>query len=155
MSEAAVQLKTVIPQIVEQLEQGGNVQLAFQGTSMLPMVLGGRDEVILSPVTAPLKKYDVPFYRRDNGQFVLHRIVKAGESYTCIGDNQFLYERGVRQDQVLAVMTGFVRKGKTYAVTQPGYKLYCRVWHWSRFPRKVYRRVLGYVRCLFRRKNTR
>jgi hypothetical protein len=37
----------------------------------------------------PPKKYDVIFYRRENGQYVLHRIIKIKkDGYVCRGDNQ-------------------------------------------------------------------
>ena len=77
----------LLPLIREQLAQGGSVRIAPNGTSMLPMLRQGMDTVVLSPVPERLQKYDIPFYRRDNGQFVLHRITAVGETYACIGDN--------------------------------------------------------------------
>ncbi len=146
MREAVVGLEQMMPLIQEQLENGGTVSFTPRGISMRPMLEGGRDQVILAPLPGQLKKYDLPLYRRDNGQFVLHRIVRAGETYTCVGDNQFALESHVRQDQLLAVVTGFVRKGKTYTVNQLSYRLYCRFWHWSRPMRYLYRRGIGFLR---------
>ncbi|MDO5436494.1 MAG: hypothetical protein Q4G19_09010 [Clostridia bacterium] len=40
---------------------------------------GGRDGILLTAVSGPLKKNDVVLYRRANGQFILHRIIRAGE----------------------------------------------------------------------------
>ncbi len=151
MSETSVHLEEVMPLIQERLAQGGTVQFTPRGTSMLPMLLGGRDQVVLAPVRDRLRKYDLPLYRRENGQYVLHRIVKAGETYTCIGDNQFVYESGLRQDQMLAVVTEFVRKGKTYSVTQLRYRIYCRVWHGSRTVRQWGLGCVSRLRRLFSR----
>lgn len=134
-----VRLEQVIPVILEKLSKGDRVRLYPKGTSMLPLIRQGIDSVELSTASGPLKKYDLPFYIRDNGQYVLHRIVKTGATYTCIGDNQTVYEYGVRQDQVLAVVTGFYRKDKYRSAEHFGYKLYVRLWHWSRFVRKCWR----------------
>lgn len=135
MLEKNVRLEQLMPLIEERLAAGESVRFTPHGISMRPMLEGGRDKVVLSPVTGKLKKYDLPLYRRDNGQYVLHRIVGVGETYTCRGDNQMYNESGIRQEQLLAVVTEFARKGKTYSVTDPCYLLYCRVLCWCRIPR--------------------
>lgn len=159
MPDTSVRLEQLLPLMQERLAVGESVQFTPHGTSMRPMLEGGRDQVVLSPLPDKLRKYDLPLYRRDNGQFVLHRIVKASQTYTCIGDNQFVLEPGVRPDQMLAVVTGFVRKGKSYATDSWKYRFYCRFWHISRPVRYAFlwswrilcaiiRRLLG----LFRKK---
>lgn len=137
MPDTSVRLAQVFPLMQERMANGESVQFTPQGTSMRPTIYGGRDQVVLAALPEKLKKYDLPLYRRDNGQFVLHRIVKVGETYTCIGDNQFVYEPGVRQDQMLALAVGFYRKGKFYKTDSFGYRLYSRVWHWSRPVRRI------------------
>lgn len=128
-----------MPVILEKIAQGYSVRLYPKGTSMLPLIRQGIDSVELSPLSGELRKYDLPLYRRDNGQFVLHRIVKEGACYTCIGDNQTVYEAGVRQDQLLAVVTGIYRKDRYIPVDAFGYKCYLRFWQWTRFIRKYWR----------------
>ena len=142
-----------MPLILEQLNGGGSVRFGPHGTSMLPMIRQGKDTVTLSPITGELKKYDLPFYRRDNGQYVLHRIlkVKSGE-YTCIGDNQFVYEKGVRQDQLIAYVTSFHRGDKEIKVTSLSYRLYCRFHHYTRPIRRVWRVVCYRLSCFFKQK---
>ena len=137
MSDASVRLAEVFPLMQERINNGESVQFTPHGTSMRPTIYGGRDQVVLAALPEKLKKYDLPLYRRDNGQFVLHRIVKVGETYTCIGDNQFVFEPGVRQDQMLALAVGFYRKGKYYSTDSFGYRLYSRVWHCYRPVRRV------------------
>ena len=146
-----VRLEQVFPIIQKELAAGRSVKIIPQGISMRPMILGGRDQVVLSPLPKELKKYDLPFYQRDNGQFVLHRIVKADGEFTCIGDNQFKYEKGVRQDQMIAITTGFVRKGKYHSVDEKGYRLYCCLWHWSRPVRGAVHQCIGIFKAILRR----
>lgn len=138
--------RELLPLIREQIALGGSVRIAPRGTSMLPMLRQGVDTVVLSPVPDRLRKYDIPFYRRDDGQFVLHRIVAVGDTYTCIGDNQYELESGVGQDQMIAVVTSFTRGGREISVTNPGYWCYCRFWHYSRPVRRIWRGVLGWLR---------
>lgn len=116
-----------MPLIRERLAAGESVRFSPHGTSMLPLLKDGRDQVILSPLPDKLKKYDLPLYQRENGQYVLHRIVKVRDDYTCMGDNQFVPEKEIRHDQMIAVVTHFVRKGKEYPTESFRYKAYCRV----------------------------
>lgn len=127
-----IRLEQVMPLIRERLAEGKKVIFGPKGTSMLPMLRQGIDRVELVAVKGKLKKYDIPFYVRDNGQYVLHRIVKVRDTYTCIGDNQFVYERGIRQDQLIGVVTGFYRADVYVSVKNWRYRWYCRRWHWTR-----------------------
>lgn len=139
MSDISIRLAQVWPLMQERIAAGESVQFTPHGTSMRPMLYGGRDQVVLAALPEKLKRYDLPLYLRADGHFVLHRVVKAGQTYTCIGDNQFAYERGLRHDQMLAVVTGFYRNGKFYSVDSFGYRLYSRLWCWSRPVRYVAR----------------
>ena len=142
----------MIPLIEERINSGGNVSFTPMGISMYPMLRNGRDKVVLSPLPDRLKKYDVILYRRAGGQYVLHRIIGVGKSYTCIGDNQYRKEYGIDRSQVIAVVSSFTRKGKEYSVNGFGYRLYCRVWHYTRFPRKLLRATKRAIRALIKRK---
>jgi len=136
----------LVPLFRERLEAGQQVRFSPMGTSMLPLFREGRDSVVLSPAPERLRKYDIPLYRRDSGAFILHRVAAVGETYTCIGDNQFVYETGVRHDQIIAVVTGFRRKGRDHTVSEPGYLLYCRLWHYTRPLRHFCRRAVRWLR---------
>ena len=144
--EVFTQLDTLMPLFRERLAAGQRVKFSPRGISMLPMLRQGIDTVTLSPLPERLEKYDLPLYRRSDGKYILHRIVEAGETYTCIGDNQFVYERGLTHDQMIALVTGFTRGEKAYSVTDWRYRLYCRLWHHSRGLRHFCRRVLGRLR---------
>ena len=59
-----------------------------KGVSMMPLLREDRDVMIIERVTGRLKKYDVPLYKRPNGQYVLHRILKVREKdYVICGDH--------------------------------------------------------------------
>ncbi len=144
--EKPYRLEDLMPLIREQLAAGQSVRFSPRGTSMLPMLRQDLDRVVLSPVPQTLRKYDLPLYRRDNGQYVLHRIIKAEGTYTCMGDNQFDPEPGLRHDQMIALVTAFTRDGREIPVTAWHYRLYCPVWYHSRHLRRFYRRAINWLR---------
>ena len=146
LRERDVPLNTLMPLIREELSAGKSVRFSPRGVSMLPMLRPGVDTVTISPPPEKLKKYDLPLYRRDNGKYILHRIVEAGQTYTCIGDNQFNYETGVRHDQVIAIVTAFTRGQRLHSVNELPYRLYCRFWHYSRPVRHFWLRGIGWIR---------
>lgn len=140
-STKQVSLEALMPLIREQLAGGQTVSFSPKGTSMLPMLRQGLDTVTLSPLPVQLRKYDIPLYQRPNGQYVLHRIVRVGETYSCIGDNQFRPETGVQPEQMVALVTAFSRNGREWSVDSLPYQIYCRLWHWTRPVRWVWRGV--------------
>lgn len=148
--EYQTSMDALMPLFREQFAAGNSVKFSPRGISMLPMLRQGIDSVVLSPLPEKLKKYDLPLYRRDNGQYVLHRIVEAGDTYTCVGDNQFVYEKDLRYDQMIAVVTAFDRGKKSRSVQGLGYKSYCRIWHFSRPVRHFWRRGVGFLRRCFK-----
>lgn len=107
-------LEDIFPLISEQLNSGGSASFTIRGTSMRPMLKDGIDSVKIVKPTKPLKKYDIIFYRRDDGTFILHRIVgtKDGD-YICRGDNQTESEFPVRSDSVIGIVSEYTKNGKT------------------------------------------
>lgn len=149
-TEALVHMEELMPLIQESLSAGLSVRFSPRGVSMMPMLRQGTDSVVLSPAPEVLKKYDLPLYQREDGKYILHRIVDAGATYTCVGDNQFQLEHGVRRDQILALVTGFYRGETLHSVNEPAYRLYCRLWYYSRPLRRFWRRGLGFLRRKFK-----
>ena len=95
------------------LKKDGKLVFSPHGTSMLPMIRGTQDIVVIFPVKDPstLEKYDVVFYKRENGTFVLHRIIgKKGDHYLCCGDNQ-LYPEKVAKDSIFGILVGYYKDG--------------------------------------------
>ena len=115
--------------LLELLEETEAVPLVISGSSMTPFLVHGRDTVYLSKVKQPLRRGDMVLYRRDGGSYILHRIfrVEAG-GYTMVGDAQTRLEPGIRQDQVLAVVTAVRRKGKLLQKGSFWWDFFEKVW---------------------------
>jgi len=116
--EIREQVKIVPPDLVMEpllslLEETPEVPLVISGSSMTPFLAPGRDTVYLSKIKTPLRRGDMVLYRRDNGRYVLHRILRAEDgNVTMLGDAQTTPEPGIRPEQILAVVTGVCRKGR-------------------------------------------
>lgn len=108
------------------LEQNGTLTYTNVGTSMLPLLRQGKDLFTVTRKGAErCKAGDVVLYRRPPDSYVLHRIVEVRpDSYVLLGDNCVKLEYGIRDVDILGVMTGFVRDGKEHSVLEPGYRAY-------------------------------
>lgn len=123
-----VSLHEIYPIIKEKIENGGTVKLPITGISMRPLLVAGRDFVELTKCEKP-KKGDIIFYLRDNGQFVLHRIVGTnGNGYILCGDNQWRLEYDINDHHIIGVVTSITRKGKSFDVTNIFYRIYSNTW---------------------------
>ena len=97
-----------------------------QGDSMYPMLISGRDVVIIEPPIFPLKKYDVPVYRRD-GHYTMHRIVKkTRKGYIICGDNRTYLERDITDKDIIGVLTAFYHNGKFIKCSNKDYIRYSK-----------------------------
>ena len=148
MQMVTMPMENLAELIQVQLDNGGRANLTVTGNSMRPMLTHRRDSVTLVR-TQQYKVGQIPLFRRDNGAYVLHRIIEVTEDgYICCGDNQAIREP-VREDQMIAVVADFVKNGKYHTVEELGYRFYSAVWM-KLFPvRKLYyrgRRFLGRVR---------
>lgn len=150
-----VKIDDVIELMLEKLNNGGKVTFTPRGTSMLPMLRDGEDVVILEKPKGRLNLFDVAFYKRDNGQYVLHRVYnfETGGCYVMCGDNQFALEHGIRNDQIIAVMTAFFRKGKSYTVQSLKYRFYVNLWVTTRLPRRAFGFGTRKIKRLFNKRN--
>lgn len=107
-----VSIEDIVPLIKEQLNHNGTVRFTPKGNSMLPTLRNNKDSVTLKSPLFPLKKYDIAFYVRDNGQYVLHRIVDIPKdgTYTMRGDNQFVNEKVSLRNRLLELWNTFQEK---------------------------------------------
>lgn len=118
----------------ELLAENGFYASTVHGQSMEPLLRDHKDTVYIEP-SDEYRPMNVVLYRRQNGQLVLHRLLKrCGEHYVMCGDNDFVRET-ITKEQILGVMTAFSRGERTVYATSRRYRLYSRVWTLS-FPTK-------------------
>lgn len=134
--------------IEAEIEKHGTGIFTNVGDSMMPLLRQRRDIIHISKVEGRLKKYDVLLYKRDNGQYVLHRILKVRKNdYVICGDNRTGMEEGITDRHIIGVMTGVSRDGKFLSVNDKKYKLYVMIWG----GRKSYRIFLLRLKSVMKR----
>lgn len=102
-----VSFDELFPIIQEELAHGRSFSFTAFGNSMSPTIRGGVHRVTLSPLREEPKVGDILFYRRENGIFVLHRLCRIAHdgSFVFCGDNQYVQEKGIKRDQLIAKLT--------------------------------------------------
>ena len=113
----------------EIIRRDGRLVYTSVGDSMLPFIRSGKDLLVIEKPQGRLKKYDVPLYRRDSGQYVIHRVLKVRENdYVICGDNRWQRETGITDRHILGVLTAIVRDGKTISVQDRNYLRKVHLW---------------------------
>ena len=110
----------------EYLDQYGTLTYTNVGVSMLPLLRQGKDLfTVAKKGSERCKVGDVVLYRRPPNQYVLHRVVGVRpDDYVILGDNCVAKEYGIRDEDILGVMTGFVRNGKEHSISEVRYRMY-------------------------------
>lgn len=111
----------------EQLDKYGSFTYRNTGISMMPLLKQGRDlfTVRKKQPGERLKKYDVALYRRGD-QYVLHRVLELIDGgYIIRGDN-CLNKENVKENDIIAVMTEYVHKGKAHTVEDKAFISYTK-----------------------------
>ena len=148
--QMGVSLEHLVPIMVECFDQGREVVLTVTGHSMSPFVRNRKDQVVLTACDpTALQPGDVPLFRRLNGKYVLHRIVERDDGVTCIrwgrdealpshcdslrytmlGDAQWHEEPDIAPDQIVAVATAFICRGKRWECNSTAYIRNRMRWH--------------------------
>ncbi len=148
MSELSTSIATSIATL---LNQGEAVGVATRGKSMLPLLREGKSEVLLEPVDRELAVGDMPVYIREDGAYILHRVVGIDESnYYIRGDNCVNLER-VPKGDVLGVVVEMHRNGRTLRTTDWRYRLYVRLLMATEKPRLLLLRLRAKAGRAYRR----
>ena len=150
MQVSSIPMESLAELFAIQMETGGVARLVVTGSSMHPTLRHHRDVVYLTPIDRPLKKKDLILYKRENGQFVLHRIVShpKNDRFICCGDNQWEKEP-VKAEQALAIVKKFRRGKKEYTEQHVLLRLWLTFWVGIlplRRPILAMRRVLGKIK---------
>ena len=111
------------------LSEQGRVISTNVGVSMLPLLREGKDLFFIEKKGAGRCRVgDVVLYRRKR-QYVLHRVIEVRpEDYVILGDNCYVKEYGIKDCDILAVMTSFIRNGREHSVNELAYKIYSFTW---------------------------
>lgn len=122
-----IRFKDIEHIIRETLDTGKSFKITPNGCSMMPLIRQGLDSVYIKKPNGRLKKYDIAFFKRDDGSFILHRVIKVRKKdYVFCGDNQLYPEKGITDRHIIGVVTEIERDGKIFSTSEPKYIAYSK-----------------------------
>ncbi len=136
----------------EVLARDGKLIYANVGVSMLPLLRQGKDLfTVRRKGPERCRVGDVVLYKRGDA-YVLHRIIEVRpEEYVILGDNCAVKEYGIRDADILGVMTDYVRSGKEHNISERGYRLYSWLILHTVGPRRFLKQCRGKTARLVKR----
>ena len=124
-----VDTKVYVSMLRELTEEGREVSLLIAGNSMSPFLANQRDTIYFKKPDRELRKGDMVFYQRANGQIVMHRIWKVKpDGFYIVGDAQTQIEGPVKREQIFAFVTKVQRKGKWIGPGDFWWEFFEKVW---------------------------
>ena len=118
--------------IREVLASGGEFRLYPRGTSMLPLIRQGIDSVALRTLDRPPRKFDVLFYQRTDGSYILHRVKEVTKDGLVLwGDNHTVLEYGVRDDMIIGYAARIFRGETELDCQSLKYRAYLWLWQFK------------------------
>ena len=137
--------------IREVLASGGEFRLYPHGTSMLPLLRQGIDSVALRSLDRPPQKFDILFYKRQDGSFILHRVKEVTkEGIVLWGDNHTMLEYGITEENIIGYAARIFRGETELDCQSLRYRLYLWLWQFK----AIRRLVLPIAYHLRKEKNT-
>lgn len=140
-----IDTREYVSMLKELTDQGQEASMTVAGSSMTPFLIHERDLIVFKKPERSLKRGDIVFFQRANGQYVLHRICKVKkEGYYIVGDAQREMEGPVAREQIFALVVRVKRDGRWM---QPGdfwWEFFEHVWiHMIPFRRKIMKIYAG------------
>lgn len=123
----------------ELIEAGKEASMKVFGNSMAPFLIHERDYIFFQRPERELKRGDMVFYQRSNGQYVMHRIWKVKrDGYYIVGDAQQEIEGPIKREQIFARITKVKRKGQWIMNGDFWWDFFEKIWiHMIPFRRKL------------------
>ena len=111
VTETSVSNELFFSGVEQLLAEGKSVRIKAKGRSMEPFIRDGRDEIVLS-AGIQARKGRIILARTGEG-IVLHRVIKIeGNAVTLMGDGNLYKTESCLREDIIAVATRIVRRGK-------------------------------------------
>lgn len=119
-------------EVESMLQQGRCVRIPVKGTSMIPFIVEGRDEVEAGPVSGELRRRDIVLARTDRG-IVMHRIYRISGSgteaeFTLMGDGNLYMTETCPACDIIGRANAIFRRGRRVDTDGRCERLKARIW---------------------------
>lgn len=122
----------LFPMLETILQEGKEVSFTITGNSMWPLLLHGRDSVVLERFDADdLRVGDMVLFRTPLGNYIFHRVSKiSGDTFETIGDGNCFKDGFFAKEAIIGRADLVIRKGKKIRCKSFGWRIVFRVWLW-------------------------
>lgn len=150
-----IKSEELFPAIRDLLDNDRKVRITVTGNSMMPFLRENIDSVELSAADfSSLRFGQITLIRRQDGQYILHRLVRKKKDHFYIaGDAQLSVEGPVYPDQLIATVTKVWREDRQISASNIIWQTISFIWwlrlpafHILRRPYRLLRKVYNIVR---------
>ena len=133
------------------ISEGKTVTITVKGNSMNPFLVDRRDTITLGGFhDEEIRRGCVALVRDLSGDYLIHRVIRRdGDIITLKGDGNSKKVETAKVGDVIAIMTGMERKGRTYTTDDLVWKIYSGLWMFlspiRRLPLGLWRRF--FLKC--------
>ena len=129
---------------VSVLNESGVLSFVPSGNSMWPFIKNRKQTVIVKKSDGTFKENDVVFFCREDGSFVLHRVMQVFPDYLIVrGDSQINPEK-VQIEKVFGILDGFYKGKKYIAVTDKKYQKKVVRWRKNSFVTRLRKKLFSF-----------
>lgn len=122
---------------VKALEKSAVIAFVPDGRSMWPFLKAKKQTVIIARKEGKLSPFSVALYKRDNGDYALHRVLRLADGgYQMKGDSQRSSEF-VLEGNVVGVLKGYYKKNRYFDAASQKFISKGERWHKSKIRRRT------------------
>ncbi len=126
-TEVKVRLDSIFEVMEEMLSLNKEVTFTTNGDSMRPLLLSG--ESVTLKRFSKYKKGDVVLFKKDDGSFVLHRIIKIKKDTVFTqGDALISDDQPFNKNKIIGKAIAFIKKDETIKISSFSYFVYKMVY---------------------------
>lgn len=136
----------IIEEAIKLVKEGQKVTLRANGNSMLPFIVGGKEDILLVQPTQP-HIGDVVLAHINGSRYVIHRIIAINDdNITLMGDGNLSEQEHCLTNDIAARAEYYIdSKEKYHYLYTPYRKIMARIWFWllpfRRYLLAIYRRI--------------
>jgi hypothetical protein len=137
----------MMTEIAKLISEGRTVTITAKGYSMNPFIVHMEDQITLGPwKDEDIRRGAVTLVKDVRGNYLIHRIIKRkGNRILLMGDGNLGIRENAFTENIIGLMTSVTKKGRSYPVTGPVWRLYSFIWtllrHVRRYPLALWRRM--------------
>lgn len=120
----------LVEEIRKLVSEGRTATITARGNSMNPFLVDRRDTITLGGFhDEEIRRGCVALVRDLSGDYLIHRVIRRkGDIITLKGDGNSKKVETAKVGDVIAIMTGMERKGRTYTTDGLAWKIYSGLW---------------------------